>query len=193
MTEAIIIPPSSYKRMPWRNGLGYTTELLSEPDLPTLGFEWRISIAEVAKDGAFSEFHGCDRILVILDGNGMTLSHFSGLEDKLTSRFALARFPGDQATYARLHDGPIRDFNIIFKRGVYSANVRVLEGGDRNELIVNADLFLVYAIGDGVQVRNKHLQERCIANGHLFRCSEPTSGRWILGGGPLVAVQLAKI
>jgi len=185
--------PSSYKRMPWLNGLGYTTELLSEPALDSTGFEWRISIADVATDGAFSEFHGCDRILIMLEGNGMTLSHEGGLEDNLKSRFALARFPGDQATYARLHDGPIRDFNVIFRRGVYSANVYVIEGAGRNELVVDADLFLVYAIGDGVRARSKNMQERHIDKGHLLKCSVSARGRWILQGGPLVAVQLSKI
>ncbi|HNP34360.1 MAG TPA: HutD family protein [Woeseiaceae bacterium] len=193
MSDAIVMSPSSYKRMAWLNGHGYTTELLSQRALDMTGFDWRISIADVVTDGAFSDFNGCDRILLILEGNGVMLRHDSGIEDNLRNGYALARFPGDQATHAYLHDGPIRDFNVIFRRGLYSAYVDVLEGGGRNELVVNSDLFLVYAIGDGVRARSKNMQERCIDKGHLLKCSVSVRGRWILQGGPLVAVQLSKI
>ena len=58
--------------VPWRNGGGTTRELMAYPDSDH--WAWRISVAEVASDGAFSDFPGVQRWLAILSGAGVALT-----------------------------------------------------------------------------------------------------------------------
>ncbi len=53
-------PASLYQSMPWKNGGGSTSEIFRYPENQET-WQWRISIAEVASDGAFSLFPGCQR------------------------------------------------------------------------------------------------------------------------------------
>ena len=122
MPEVTIIDPASFIAMPWRNGLGTTIELLKQ-DLPDGdGFAWRLSMAEVTTNGAFSNFSGYDRTLLLLDGKGLTLD-CDGASHRLENPLQLARFSGDDHTTATLHDGPVKDFNIMVQRQHCSARV----------------------------------------------------------------------
>ena len=70
-----LLAPADYRRMPWKNGGGHTLEVASDP--PGSGvaaFAWRVSVADVDRDGPFSAFPGVDRTLVLLAGNGMRLT-----------------------------------------------------------------------------------------------------------------------
>ncbi len=110
--------PSSYRVMPWKNGLGSTTELLIHPPGATLdgGFLWRISMAEVGASGPFSPFPGVDRTLLLLAGRGMELDHGEHGVRRLEGPFVPVAFSGDWATSGRLLDGPCRDFNVMTAR-----------------------------------------------------------------------------
>ena len=114
--------------MPWKNGGGVTREVAIWPPAAALdAFDWRISIADVAQGGPFSTFPGVDRVLTVIQGAGLELA-VEGLAttilDAVAPPFA---FPGDAACAAKLHDGPIRDLNLMVRRGV-SARVRRLDG-----------------------------------------------------------------
>lgn len=111
-----ILRSSDYQRMPWKNGGGTTTEIWKATS-PKDEMLWRLSIADVASDGPFSEFPGIDRWIMVISGNGMELT-INGLgERRLDRRFAPLFFPGDATTDCRLIDGPIRDFNFMVARG----------------------------------------------------------------------------
>jgi environmental stress-induced protein Ves len=62
----------------WRNGTGTTSEILVRRDptaAPTaVGFDWRLSIATVSSDAAFSAFPGVDRSLMALSAAGLNLT-----------------------------------------------------------------------------------------------------------------------
>ena len=60
--------------MPWANGGGETTELHSNLQEGSDRMLWRISMADVLSAGPFSHFDGYDRVLVLLEGNGIGLS-----------------------------------------------------------------------------------------------------------------------
>lgn len=45
---------ADYRRMRWKNGLGWTTEILRQPDHD--GFDLRLSVAEIESDAPFSPF-----------------------------------------------------------------------------------------------------------------------------------------
>lgn len=69
-----LVSESDCRRMPWKNGGGTTVEIASAPgdaDLDT--FVWRVSVAEVARDGPFSAFPGVDRVIALVRGSGMRL------------------------------------------------------------------------------------------------------------------------
>src|SRR6185437_7129372 len=116
--------PEDYRVMPWKNGLGTTTEVaVHPPDAALTDFTWRLSIADLAASGPFSSFPGYDRILVQLDGPPMTLAHEGLAERRLTLREP-HRFAGELATHATV-PGPARDFNVMVRRDRASADLAV--------------------------------------------------------------------
>lgn len=117
--------------MPWKNGGGITREVAIWPPTAALdAFDWRISIADVARGGPFSAFPSVDRVLTVIQGAGLELA-VEGLAtvtlDAAAPPFA---FPGDAACAAELHEGPIRDLNLMVRRGACTVSVRRLNGPD---------------------------------------------------------------
>jgi environmental stress-induced protein Ves len=109
-----LIPANEYRRERWKNGLGWTREILRHP--AEGDWDWRLSIAEVDKDGPFSAFPGCDRELVLLAGEGMRLQFEDGDCVTLAPPHARHRFAGERALSAELIAGPTHDFNAIWRR-----------------------------------------------------------------------------
>lgn len=107
---------ADYTRMPWKNGGGSTLELLQDP-APDGGFNWRLSIADVATPGPFSSFPGIDRQIMLVAGNGMVLS-FAGEAPPVVISKPLRphAFQGEWATDCRLIEGAIQDFNVMVRR-----------------------------------------------------------------------------
>lgn len=103
------------KLMYWKNGGGVTTEIARHPDEGD--FDWRISIAEIGTDGAFSLFPKVSRVLMLLDGNGIELDFSDGGSVRLDCRFQQHAFSGETPTFCRLIDGPTRDFNLMLRGG----------------------------------------------------------------------------
>jgi environmental stress-induced protein Ves len=110
-----LIPANEYRRERWKNGLGWTREIVREP-AGDAAWDWRLSIAEVEKNGAFSTFPGCDRELVLLTGEGMRLAFEDGECVTLEPPHARHRFAGERPLSAELIAGPTHDFNVIWRR-----------------------------------------------------------------------------
>src|SRR5215208_142099 len=69
-----VIRTADCRRMPWKNGRGETTEIaVSPPGAGLDDFQWRVSVARVARNGPVSSFEGVGRTLAILDGAGLRL------------------------------------------------------------------------------------------------------------------------
>lgn len=114
---------------PWKNGCGLTRELaLAPPGAPMDDFDWRLSIAVVARDAPFSAFPGVDRCIVLLDGNGMRLRTATGTHRLDRPGVPLA-FSGDEAVEAELIDGATTDFNVMVRRGRWQAEVAEVAAG----------------------------------------------------------------
>lgn len=108
------LTPHDYRRVRWKNGLGWTTELAIHP---TRGeFDWRVSIAEVDADCEFSCFPGIDRSLLVLAGEGMELTVGELPAVPLRAGGEPLAFSGDAPASARLLGGPTRDFNVMTRR-----------------------------------------------------------------------------
>jgi len=124
-----ILRASDRTPMPWKNGGGITREVaISPPTAAFDAFDWRISIAEVAQGGPFSTFPGVDRVLTVIEGGGLEL-RVEGLPVAILDDHAPPfAFPGDAACTATLRHGPIRDLNLMVRRGTYVVRARRLEG-----------------------------------------------------------------
>lgn len=108
----------------WRNGGGETREIISFPPAAT-DFSWRISIATIAADGAFSRFPGIDRVITLLEGEGVELDAEGKYRELLLRNQSFA-FAGEDQIYARLTGGISSDFNVMTRRETHQANVRVI-------------------------------------------------------------------
>ncbi|MEH2472754.1 environmental stress-induced protein Ves [Nitrobacteraceae bacterium AZCC 2161] len=122
-----ILRAADYKIMPWKNGMGSTTEIAVSPEAEGFeGFDWRISMARVETDGPFSPFPGIDRTLLVLEGDGIILKVADHGLVRL-DRESIHSFPGDQPTYATLIGGPIVDLNVMSRRDRFQHNVSRLD------------------------------------------------------------------
>lgn len=133
------IPP-----VPWKNRTGTTRELCIEPpgsDLDT--FTWRVSVAEVAADSAFSTFDGIDRTIVLLNGTGLHLQLPGGLLHPLTSAYQPFTFAGELQVQATVQGGATRDFNLMVRRCAATASIAVYSCPQQLLLAANASLLFI--------------------------------------------------
>lgn len=111
----------------WKNGGGVTREIAASPGATTAGFDWRVSLADVAADGPFSVFPGVDRTLTVVEGAGMDL--LVGGEHHIVDEPLWPHdFPGDLETEGRLLAGPVRNLNVMYRRDRTKAEVAVVRG-----------------------------------------------------------------
>ena len=113
---------------PWKNGGGSTREIVCFP--PGAGmdsFAWRISVATIAQAGPFSAFAGVDRQIMLLDGDGVELvAQQAGIYHALQPRWQPFAFAGDVALDCTLLGGTSTDFNVMTRRGEWTAAVQVI-------------------------------------------------------------------
>lgn len=114
---ASILYPKDFKDMPWKNGLGSTTEIfrLSHENNPE-EFYFRISAAPINESASFSLFPGKDRFLMLLEGKGLRLTFDDQSEIILKSQFDSFEFEGEESPSCELIQGPCLDFNVMTER-----------------------------------------------------------------------------
>lgn len=105
-----IITCTDLIEVPWKNGGGTTREIAMGRMADQTA--WRISRADVAQDGVFSDFTGLMRILTVVSGAGMVLEHASDTLD--ADIWEPVRFGGNLKIHSRLKDGPLTDLNLMF-------------------------------------------------------------------------------
>lgn len=109
------LPAHEYRRERWRNGHGWTREVLRMPEGAD-DWDWRLSIAEIEQDGPFSSFPGIERELVLLHGNGVRLCFDDGEVREVVPPHGRVRFAGERALTGELIDGPTHDLNLMWRR-----------------------------------------------------------------------------
>ena len=112
--ESRVIAANEYRRERWKNGTGWTREIVRVPD--RADWDWRLSIAEIEQDGPFSSFPGVDRELVLIRGNGLRLRFDQGEVRELLPPHQRTRFAGESVVHGELIDGPTHDFNLMWRR-----------------------------------------------------------------------------
>ncbi|GBR47923.1 HutD/Ves family protein [Gluconobacter roseus] len=94
----------------WKNGGGLTRVIVS-------GEEWRLSVAEITQDGAFSRFPGISRQIALLTGQGVRLRLSDGTEREVVRVGDILTFSGDLDVEAVLVDGSVQVVNLMHSAG----------------------------------------------------------------------------
>lgn len=129
-----IVVLKDVKQVPWKNGLGSTTEYLINPPAVDVRFEmfnYRISSALVTAESTFSYFKGYKRILILLSGE-MTLTHKNSAGEETTAelkKLTSYSFSGDDLTTGKVIDGSeLRDLNFIYRAEKYEVKTEIISG-----------------------------------------------------------------
>lgn len=122
-----IIRAADLVATPWKNSGGLTREIASHDAGGAL--HWRLSIADVDKDGPFSAFPGLSRILTVIEGHGMDLH--TPTETLAARPLQPLAFAGDVPVQGALRDGPVRNFNLIYDANHVTPTVTVLNASQQ--------------------------------------------------------------
>ena len=141
---------ADYVRMPWKNGGGSTEEITRDAGAGLDGFGWRLSIADIAESGGFSTFAGYQRVITVLQGDGMTLC-VDGDDTRALLPLDPFAFSGESQVSCTLLGGAIRDFNLIYAPQRYSARLQWLNGEQR--FFSSAGTVLVFSVSELLQVK----------------------------------------
>ena len=187
-----------YRRMRWKNGLGWTTELALRPAgsaLDDASFDWRLSLAEVDADCEFSRFPGYDRTIMLLSGDGMEL-RFGGADAALLQSRGQARdFAGESGAQCRLLRGPCRDFNVMVRRGRFERRVSFRPLVGPMVFFAEPDVTWAIHLASG-QAKVQNAPERVPLEAGDTLLLEPdadTAQRCVIsGGGEVILVRLER-
>ena len=193
--SAKILRVADYRRMRWKNGGGWTTELAASASAGDGGdFDWRISIAEIESDGAFSAFPGYDRSIALLEGPGMELQFDADEPVRLDQRLRFVRFAGEAKAFGRLLGGAVRDFNVIVRRDALRAEVlhRPLVG-PIVFLPEAATTWFVYLVGGQAALKDVAGMHLEAGESLLLQPGDAARTRVLSGGGEVVLVKLTSV
>jgi hypothetical protein len=161
------LTPADHRRVPWKNGGGVTTELAVEPaadDRPNGRFVWRVSIADVVEPGPFSAFPGYDRLIAVVEGDGMRLS-VDGAPPVERRRLEPAfAFPGEVPVWCEPTAGPIRDVNLMLDRVSATGALTLLAGSAGHR--ATGDVLLVHALAGTLTVTPEGGEALTLPAGH---------------------------
>ncbi len=130
--------------MPWRNGRGFTLEIAREPAKGD-DFAWRLSLADIDRDGDFSAYPGYRRALVLVAGSALRLQ-FRGHGNYLLDPVKRGtRFEGDWETHCAIPEGRCTDLSLIVRCGAGPASVvrapRTLRVKSTGRVVLARDLY----------------------------------------------------
>jgi environmental stress-induced protein Ves len=138
-------------KMPWKNGLGITREVISRPASDgSGGFDWRISLATVGASGPFSVFAGIDRTIAVLQGDGMQLTVDGRREPPQLEGSPPFTFSGDAEVQADCLGGETLDLNVMSRRGIFVQRMTKITVSAAHTLSVSGDTVAIVFRGDAV-------------------------------------------
>jgi hypothetical protein len=117
---------------PWANGGGTTRELARAGD-----GSWRISLADIDRDGPFSTFARRNRLLTVVGGSVLGLQ-VDGETHMVEPQRPFA-FSGDAHVVATVPEGAVRALNVVVDPEAVSPVVTVLELGRSSVLPLAED------------------------------------------------------
>ena len=128
-----LLEPSGFRRSPWKNGGGTTIDI-AEANRPGhapgdwSGLLWRFGRTAIVAPGPFSDLAGCDRVQVVVRGDGLVLELPDGEIDVRRS-WSPVRFRGEERITSRLENGPVEVVNLIADRARFKSDLAVLAAG----------------------------------------------------------------
>lgn len=108
----------------WKNGGGWTRTVASATDAGGQ-LRWRVSVADIEAAGPFSRFEGLDRSALMLRGGRLRLQG-EGQAWTFDGPGSLAQFPGELALQCDAPDRPTQLWNVMVRRGLAQARLRLL-------------------------------------------------------------------
>lgn len=193
LPESRVIAANEYRRVRWRNGLGWTREIARFPDQDT--WQWRLSIAEIERDAPFSMFPGVDRELVLLQGNGLRLRFDNGQVQTLQPPHERYRFAGERGLTGELVDGLTHDFNLMWRRDAIQAELlyRPLVG----PMLFFAEPQVTWAVhllaGQARFDKSSGLPPMWMGDTAVLTATEGRQRFALEGGGELLAIKLTSL
>lgn len=154
----MLLTKKQYKRAVWKNGLGFTDEIAIFPPNANLAkgdFLWRISSAQIERGSPFSVFPDHDRVLVILKGEGIRLTH-TFVEGEAEESVDLPphevyEFPGDVPSRCELLGGAVADLSVFVRKAEVEAQVQIVSLNPDEEFVWHPEgrwAFAFAALGD---------------------------------------------
>lgn len=185
-----VIPSFEYRRERWRNGLGWTREILRVPD--TDDWQVRLSIAEIEQDAAFSSFPGIERELVLLRGEGLRLRFADGAVQTLLPPHDRVRFAGEAEIHGELVDGLTHDFNLMWRRAALEAELlhRPLVGS-MFFFTEPATAWAIHLLAGQAQFEGDTDLPPMEAGDTAWLAAGPRTRYALRGGGELLAIRLS--
>ena len=119
-----IVRRSSFTTTRWKNGGGITHEAIRVP-ADASAHRWRLSVAEIAASGPFSDFSGYHRVMVLLAGAGLRLTFANDGAALLERVGDLAEFDGGIATECELMAGSCTDLNLMTAQSITDVDAHV--------------------------------------------------------------------
>jgi environmental stress-induced protein Ves len=185
-----IIEPIQFKTVSWKNGLGETIEMAINPGATLDNFDWRLSMAKVVEDGVFSNFSGYTRNLILIEGDGIDLTHDENKTDKLNHLLDYATFDGSSKTMSTLHSSAITDFNVITRTSNVHAKISCQQHAQQLP-IEASELCFVYSLLKSAEISVKDQENKLpIPAGHLVKLSQTEQGSVHISGEHLIIVYL---
>ncbi|MBS0539156.1 MAG: HutD family protein [Proteobacteria bacterium] len=151
-TKITPITPAEYRRIPWKNGGGISTDIAT--DAATGGEVWRFGRTPIPVPGPFSDYTGYDRVQVLVAGRGMVLDGPDG-EIDLRQPFVVVRYKGELPLVSRLEAGPVEVVNLIGLRAEVKVDLQVLDAGQ--SLSLPKGLHFAYAPSSAARVADRDL------------------------------------
>jgi len=173
---------------PWRNGGGTTQELLAWPQSD--GWQVRVSVARIDRDGPFSAFPGVRRWFTVLEGAGVALV-WPERTRRLTRGDEGVTFDGADAPDCQLLHGATTDLNVMWDARLSVQGVqRVVPGMSWNSAAQFRALYVDAActlqIGSGADAEVMALprgtlvwRDHAKADAWCVRSTEPLRAWWI--------------
>jgi environmental stress-induced protein Ves len=141
-----ILRSQDFISAPWKNGGGITFEIARSDSSDIFG--WRLSVADVKASGPFSQFPDHQRVLAVVDGEGMKL--VGSIITLAAEPMVPVHFSGAEQIYGQLVDGSCRDFNLIFDPRSFEADVVAVKHVDAMK-----QCFGIYVGAGQVEISNQ--------------------------------------
>ena len=146
-----VLKQQHYKKMPWKNGQGFTLEVARSHGEGLENFDWRISIADVKTAGQFSYFQNKQRILGVLEGKGLKLQIDQKKIVTLKQNQFFA-FHGESEVHTELLNGEIRDFNLIYNPQKIAVRLQWINTLQISSVFSDAKRIFIFNVGKELNI-----------------------------------------